>query len=68
LKLYSNNLKVKETGVIVKAMNIKGYKMDGLGNDFLIIDQRQGPVVLTSTQIKKLADRNNIGLDRKSVV
>lgn len=64
LKLYSNNLKVKESGVIVKAMNIKGYKMDGLGNDFLIIDQRQNPVVLTSTQIKKLADRNNLGFDQ----
>lgn len=63
-KLYSNNLKVKETGVIVKAMNIKGYKMDGLGNDFLIIDQRQNQVVLTSSQIKKLADRNNLGFDQ----
>ena len=63
-KLYSNNLKVKETGVILKAMNIKGYKMDGLGNDFLIIDQRSNPTRLTAEQIKKLANRNSVGFDQ----
>jgi len=63
-KLYSNNLKVNKTGVIVKAMNFKGYKMDGLGNDFLIIDQRQKTIALTTDQIKKLANRSNIGFDQ----
>ena len=45
-------------------MNIKGYKMDGLGNDFLIIDQRDDPIRLTAEQIKKLANRNNVGFDQ----
>jgi len=64
LKLYTNNLKVKKTGVLVKVMNFKGYKMDGLGNDFLIIDQRAMPIALTTDQIKKLGNRNNIGFDQ----
>jgi len=64
LKLYTNNLKVKKTGVLVKVMNFKGYKMDGLGNDFLIIDQRAMPIALTADQIKKLGNRNNIGFDQ----
>ena len=63
-KLYSNNLKVNKTGVLLKAMNFKGYKMDGLGNDFLIIDQRHKQVVLTPAQIKKLGNRNNLGFDQ----
>ena len=64
LKLHSNNLNVKKTGVILKVMNIKAFKMDGLGNDFLIIDQRIEPVSLSSEQIKNLAKRSNIGFDQ----
>jgi diaminopimelate epimerase len=45
-------------------MNLKGYKMDGLGNDFLIIDQRNNPINLSEDQIRHLADRNNIGFDQ----
>ena len=45
-------------------MNIKGYKMDGLGNDFLILDQRSDRVNLNKDQIKHLANRNNIGFDQ----
>ena len=45
-------------------MNFKGYKMDGLGNDFFIIDQRHKQVVLTPEQIKKIANRNNLGFDQ----
>jgi len=64
VKLYSNNLNVKKTEVLIKAMNFKGYKMDGLGNDFLIIDQRIAPISLSSDQIKNLAKRSNIGFDQ----
>ena len=40
------------------------YKMDGLGNDFIIFDQRKKPVSLTKEQIIKISDRNNIGCDQ----
>ncbi len=46
-------------------MNFNAYKMDGLGNDFLIIDNRSQNISLSDDQIKKLADRkNNIGFDQ----
>ena len=40
------------------------YKMDGLGNDFIIFDQRKKSVSLTKEQIIKIADRNSIGCDQ----
>ena len=40
------------------------YKMDGLGNDFIIFDQRRKSVSLTKEQIIKISDRNNIGCDQ----
>ena len=40
------------------------YKMDGLGNDFIIFDKRKKPVSLTKEQIIKISDRNNIGCDQ----
>ncbi len=40
------------------------YKMDGLGNDFIIFDQRKKSVSLTKEQIIKISDRNNIGCDQ----
>ncbi len=45
-------------------MNIKAYKMDGLGNDFVIIDQRSKKLDLTKEQVKKICDRNYIGCDQ----
>ena len=45
-------------------MNFKGYIMNGLGNDFLIIDNRTSPITLTNRQIKDLANRDNIGFDQ----
>ena len=40
-------------------------KMHGLGNDFMVIDLISHPVVLTSTQIRRLADRHcGIGFDQ----
>ena len=45
-------------------MEFKAYKMDGLGNDFVIIDQRHDQFELTKDQIKKICDRNFIGCDQ----
>ena len=45
-------------------INLEAYKMDGLGNDFIIIDQRKKSIPLTKDQIVKISDRNNIGCDQ----
>ena len=44
--------------------NLEAYKMDGLGNDFVIFDNRKKSISLTKDQIIKIADRNNIGCDQ----
>ena len=44
--------------------NLEAYKMDGLGNDFIIFDKREKPISLSREQIKKISDRNNIGCDQ----
>tara|TARA_B100000989_G_scaffold293308_1_gene270500 strand:+ start:1931 stop:2743 length:813 start_codon:yes stop_codon:yes gene_type:complete len=45
-------------------MDLKAYKMDGLGNDFVIIDERNHNYNLDEFQIKKICDRKNIGCDQ----
>ena len=45
-------------------MDIKAFKMDGLGNDFVIIDQRNQNYNLTKDQIIKICDRSFIGCDQ----
>ncbi|MDB3888169.1 diaminopimelate epimerase [Candidatus Pelagibacter sp.] len=45
-------------------MDIKAFKMDGLGNDFVIIDNRQKITNLSKEQIIKICDRNFIGCDQ----
>ena len=45
-------------------MDIKAFKMDGLGNDFVIIDNRQTITTLTKEQIVKICDRKFIGCDQ----
>ena len=45
-------------------MDIKAFKMDGLGNDFVIIDNRQNKINLTKDQIIKICNRNFIGCDQ----
>ena len=45
-------------------MDIKAFKMDGLGNDFVIIDQRNQKLNLTKDQIIKICDRNYVGCDQ----
>ena len=67
-KLYSNNLNVKKTGVILKVMDFKGYTMNGLGNDFLILDNRTKPTILSNEQIRHLANRDNIGFDQLIII
>jgi len=44
--------------------NLEAYKMDGLGNDFIIFDNREKPISLTKDQIVKISNRNNIGCDQ----
>ena len=45
-------------------MDFKAFKMNGLGNDFVIIDNRQKITDLTKDQIVKICDRNFIGCDQ----
>ena len=45
-------------------MDIKAFKMDGLGNDFVIVDRRKSEINLTKEQIIKIGDRNNVGFDQ----
>ena len=45
-------------------MEIKAFKMDGLGNDFVIIDQRKEKISLSNDQIIKICDRKFIGCDQ----
>ena len=44
--------------------SINAFKMDGLGNDFIIIDRRTNFVNLTKEKIIELGDRANIGFDQ----
>ena len=43
---------------------INAYKMDGLGNDFIIIDRRENSINLGKEKIIQLGNRNNIGFDQ----
>ena len=45
-------------------MDIKAFKMDGLGNDFVIIDQRDRNIILSKGQMIKICDRDFIGCDQ----
>jgi len=49
-------------------MNIKAFKMDGLGNDFVIIDQRVESTELSKNQIVKICDRSFIGCDQLIII
>tara|TARA_B100001123_G_scaffold59544_1_gene64259 strand:- start:292 stop:1119 length:828 start_codon:yes stop_codon:yes gene_type:complete len=43
---------------------LDAYKMDGLGNDFIIFDKRKKSISLTKDQIVKISKRSNIGCDQ----
>ncbi len=45
-------------------INLEAYKMDGLGNDFIIFDNRKKNISLTKEQILKISNRSNIGCDQ----
>ena len=45
-------------------MEFEAFKMDGLGNDFVIIDQRINSLNLSNDQILKICDRDFIGCDQ----
>ena len=45
-------------------MEFTAYKMDGFGNDIIIIDNRDKDINLTQDQIIKICDRNFIGCDQ----
>ena len=49
-------------------MDIKAFKMDGLGNDFVIIDQRSINHNLNKDQIIKICDRDFIGCDQLIII
>jgi diaminopimelate epimerase len=44
--------------------NLEAYKMDGLGNDFIIFDNRKKSISLNKNQIIKISNRNSIGCDQ----
>ena len=43
---------------------INAFRMDGLGNDFIIIDRRKNEIKLSKEQIIKTSNRNNVGFDQ----
>lgn len=43
---------------------LEAYKMNGLGNDFIIFDKRKKSVSLSKDQIIKISNRDNIGCDQ----
>ena len=50
-------------------MNLKFTKMQGAGNDFVVIDSITSPIKLNSAQIKKIANRNfGVGCDQLLIV
>ena len=47
---------------------LEAYKMDGLGNDFIIFDIRKKSFLPTKDQIIKISDRKNIGCDQVIII
>ncbi len=43
---------------------LEAYKMDGLGNDFIIFDKRKRSISITKNEIIKISDRKNVGCDQ----
>ena len=43
---------------------INAYKMDGLGNDFIIIDRRNKTIDIPKDKIINLGSRTNVGFDQ----
>ena len=45
-------------------MEFKAFKMDGLGNDFVIIDKEKNQISIKKDQIIEIRNRNFIGFDQ----
>ena len=43
---------------------INAYRMDGLGNDFIIIDRRENSIEIKKNKIIELGNRTNVGFDQ----
>lgn len=55
--------------IIIAFMNLKFTKMQGAGNDFVVIDSFTSPVLLNASQIKKIANRYfGVGCDQLLMV
>jgi len=52
----------KDTNQIMALIN--AYRMDGLGNNFVIIDRRQSSLEINSKKIANLANKKNIEFDQ----
>ena len=52
----------KDTNQIM--VNINAYRMDGLGNSFIIIDRRRNPLQISKEQIIKLGNKKIIPFDQ----
>ena len=52
----------KDTNQIMALIN--AFRMDGLGNDFVIIDRRKNSIDLAKEKIIELGSRSNIGFDQ----
>ena len=52
----------KDTNQIMA--NINAYRMDGLGNNFIIIDRRQNPLEISKEQIIKLGNKKAVPFDQ----
>ena len=55
--------------LIIRAMRLPFTKMQGAGNDFVMLDGTRTPIELTTAQVQRLADRRfGVGADQILVV
>ena len=56
---------VPHLGAIIVAMHIRFTKMQGAGNDFVVLDETRGRLGLNAAQYRFLADRHfGVGADQ----
>src|SRR5690349_24973713 len=54
---------------IIAAMRVRFTKMQGAGNDFVVLDATTAPLALTDAQLRRLGDRRfGVGADQILVV
>ena len=52
-------------GPIIRPMKLRFTKMQGAGNDFIVLDATREPVALDATLARRLADRHfGVGADQ----